>query len=144
LILGNYTCGPFRALHAQLEALKGKYGKEVEFLMVYVREAHPTDGWRMQTNDKAGVEVAQPRSDEERRGVARRCGRDLHSTMTLLVDGVDDKVGNAYSGMPGRLYVLDRRGKVAYKSGRGPFGFKAGELEQAIAMALLEAKGSGK
>ena len=60
-------------------------------------------------------------------------------TMPLLVDGVDDKVGNAYSGMPGRLYVLDRKGKVAYKSGRGPYGFKAGEeLEQALVMALLE------
>jgi hypothetical protein len=35
-------------------------------------------------------------------------------------------------------------GKVAYKSGRGPFGFKAGELEQALVMALLEAQWSGK
>jgi hypothetical protein len=29
---------------------------------------------------------------------------------------------------------------VAYKSGRGPFGFKPGEMEQALAFALLEAK----
>lgn len=40
----------------------------------------------------------------------------------------------------GRLYVLDGAGKVAYKSGRGPFGFKAAEMEQALVMALLEAK----
>src|SRR5262249_12899685 len=29
-------------------------------------------------------------------------------------------------------------GKVAYKGGRGPFGFKAGEMEQALAMLLLD------
>ena len=52
--------------------------------------------------------------------------------MPLLVDEIVDPVGNAYSGMPTqRLYVIDRQGKcVAYKSGRGPFGFKSGEMEQ--------------
>lgn len=98
----------------------------------------------MKANDKAGVAVAQPRTDEERCGVARTCAKALAPTMPLLVDGVDDKVGNAYSGMAGRLYVLDRKGKVAYKSGRGPFGFKAGELEQAIVMALLESMPASK
>jgi hypothetical protein len=41
--------------------------------------------------------------------------------------------------MPARLYVIGRDGKVAYKSGRGPFGFKTGEMEQALVMALLDA-----
>ena len=124
----------------QREAVKKKYEGRAEFVMVYVREAHPTDGWRMKTNDKAGVSLAQPRTDEERAGVAQQCAKSLTPTMPLLVDGVDDKVGNLYSGMPGRMYVIDPKGKVAYKSGRGPFGFKAGELEQALVMALLEAK----
>jgi hypothetical protein len=44
--------------------------------------------------------------------------------------------------MPARLYVIDAKGKVAYKSGRGPFGFHAGEMEQALVMALLEQKKS--
>jgi hypothetical protein len=42
--------------------------------------------------------------------------------------------------MPGRLYVIDCQGKIAYKSGRGPFGFRFGEMEQAVVMALLEQK----
>jgi hypothetical protein len=61
--------------------------------------------------------------------------------MPLLVDGMDDKVGKAYSGMPDRLYLIDREGRVAYKGGRGPFGFKPGELEQAILMLLLDDPG---
>lgn len=110
----------------------------MEFLGVYVREAHPTDGWRMTSNDRAGVSVAQPRSDEERSTVADRCCQKLKMTIPLVVDGTDDRVGHAYSGMPDRLYLIDRQGRVVYKGGRGPFGFKPGELEQAIVLHLLD------
>ena len=44
----------------------------------------------------------------------------------------------AYSGMPDRLYIIDREGKVAFKSGRGPFWFNPAEMEQALIMMLLE------
>jgi alkylhydroperoxidase family enzyme len=107
---------------------------------VYVREAHPIDGWRMASNDKDGVAFAQPTTDEERCEVAGKCCASLHMTIPLVVDHVDDRVGHAYSGMPDRLYLIDREGKVAYKGGRGPFGFKPGELEQQIAMMLAEEK----
>ena len=107
---------------------------------VYVREAHPTDGWRMRSNDMAGVKFAQPTTDAERCEVAGKCCASLHMTIPLVVDHVDDRVGHAYSGMPDRLYLIDRAGKVAYKSGRGPFGFKPAELEQQIAMMLAEEK----
>ena len=53
-------------------------------------------------------------------------------------DGLDDRVGHAYSGMPDRLYILDREGRVAYKGGRGPFGFKPREMEQALILLLLD------
>ena len=58
--------------------------------------------------------------------------------MPFLVDTVDDAVGGIYSGMPSRMYVLDSAGKVAYKSGRGPFGFKPSEMEQSLIWALTE------
>jgi hypothetical protein len=65
----------------------------------------------------------------------------LAPEIPVVVDDLNDPVGTAYSGMPARLYVIDAKGRVAYKSGRGPFGFKPGEAEQALAMALLEATG---
>jgi alkylhydroperoxidase family enzyme len=108
------------------------------FLTVYVREAHPSDGWRMDSNDKAGVVVAQPTTLEERTKVAGTCSARLDITMPLLVDTLDDRVGHAYSGMPDRLYIIDAAGRVAYKGGRGPFGFKSGEMEQSLMMLLLD------
>ena len=59
-------------------------------------------------------------------------------TIPLVVDDLDDHVGHAYSGMPDRLYIIDRHGTVAYKGGRGPFGFKPGEMEQSLVMLLLD------
>jgi hypothetical protein len=40
--------------------------------------------------------------------------------------------------MPDRLYVIDRDGKIVYKGGRGPFGFKPGEMDQSLLMLLLD------
>ncbi len=92
----------------------------------------------MKSNEKVGVAVAQPTTYQERKAVAEQCSAKLKPSIPLLVDDINDAVGNAYSGMPARLYVIDTNGKVAYKSGRGPFGFKPEEMEQALLMTLLE------
>jgi hypothetical protein len=130
LIFGKFTCGPFRALSGNLEKLYRRYKDRATFLMAYVREAHPTDGWRMETNDRMGVSLRQPRTDEERRAVAESCSRSLGLGFPVLVDTIDDEVNDRYSGIPRRHDPIDNRSKIAYKSGRGPIGFKPAELEQ--------------
>jgi alkylhydroperoxidase family enzyme len=113
----------------------------VQFLAVYVREAHPTDGWRIPGNDRVGVSFLQPKTKVERESVAARCCSTLQITMPMVIDEMNDPVGHLYSGMPDRLYIIDRDGKVAYKGGRGPFGFKAGEMEQSLLMLLIDQAG---
>lgn len=138
LVFGNFTCGPFRAHSGNVERVHRRHKDESEFLMVYVREAHPTNGWRMTDNDQKGVEILQPASDFERTAVAQQCYNRLKSPWTLVVDRIDDEVGRAYSGMPSRLYVIDTDGTVVYKSGRGPFGFKPAEMEQSLIWLLAQ------
>lgn len=140
LVFGNYTCGPFRAMYAEVDEIARRFGDQATFIGVYVREAHPTDGWKMASNDRVGVAVAQPKTYDERTSVARQCMLRLKPTIPWLVDDVNDSTGNAYSGMPARLYVIAPSGKVVYKGGRGPFGFKAGEMEQALVMTLLDSR----
>src|SRR5262245_6169503 len=120
--------------------MKLRYGAKVEFIAVYDREGHPVNGWRMEKDTKFGIEIAQPKTMKERLGVAEQCRGRLEINMPLLVDELDDRVGRAYSGMPDRLYLIDREGRVAYKGGRGPFGFKPGELEQSIVMMMLDGR----
>jgi thiol-disulfide isomerase/thioredoxin len=138
LIFGNMSCGPFRSRVEALEELHRRYADRVDFLAVYVREAHPIDGWRLSSNDRAGIVLHQPQAWAERACTAILCSRALKITIPMVADELDNRVGHAYSGLPTRLYLIDREGRVAYKSGRGPFGVKPGELEQSLVMLLLD------
>jgi Iodothyronine deiodinase len=104
--------------------------------MVYVREAHPAEGWWMESNKKVGANLNQPTSDDERCNAARLCQTRLDVGMPMLVDSIKDEVGSAYSGMPERMYVIDRTGRIAYKGGRGPFHFNLPEFEQSLILLL--------
>lgn len=138
LVFGTFTCGPFRTQGGNIQKLYERYKDRANFLMIYVREAHPTDGWY--TPDPVfDPRVAQPTTDDQRRSVAQSCQKTLGFDMPFLVDTIDDAVGGTYSGMPNRLYLIDVGGTVAYKSGRGPFGFKPAQLEQALLLHLATA-----
>jgi len=138
LVFGNFTCGPFRSMYPTVEAVWNRQKEHADFLFVYVREAHPTDGWVMKSNEKAGVVIAQPQTFAQRQQVAEQCVAKLKPSIPFYVDDMEDTAGNLWSAMPARLYVIDSQGKVAWKSGRGPFGFKPEEMEQALLMLQLE------
>jgi Iodothyronine deiodinase/EF hand len=138
LVFGNFTCGPFRSQAGNVEKLYRRYKDRATFVMVYVREAHPSDGWRLESNNRLEILIPQPKTDAERIQVAQTCSKRLELGMPMLVDTIGDTVGARYSGMPSRLYLLDHRGRVAYKSGRGPFGFKPAELEHSLVLLLQD------
>jgi hypothetical protein len=119
-----------------LENLRRQYGERVAFFVVYIKEAHPEEGWVLGRNRRAGVLVDDPTGGEERASVARACALRMRIAMPVLVDGVDNAVASAYGGWPDRLYLIGRDGRVAFQGGEGPFGFKAGSLEEAIRAEL--------
>ena len=102
------------------------------FYAVYIMEAHPTDIWQMRSNITDNVLFANPKTDEERAFVAGACVRKLGIRFPAIIDGIDNRTEVAYTGWPDRLYLIDRDGKVVYKSKPGPFGFKPDQLEAAI------------
>jgi type I thyroxine 5'-deiodinase len=103
---------------------------------VYILEAHASDVWQMPSNIKQNIVFASPRSIEERTAVADSCVRNLHIEIPALLDGFRDATEAAYTGWPDRLYLIDRDGRVAYKSGPGPFGFHPQELQAALTRML--------
>ena len=102
------------------------------FYAVYIVEAHPTDVWQMKSNINDNVLFANPKTDEERALVAGACVRKLGIKFPAVIDGIDNRTEAAYTGWPDRLYLIDRDGKVVFKSKPGPFGFKPDQLEAAI------------
>src|SRR5262249_47323477 len=71
LVFGNITCGPFRSQAGNVEKLYRRYKDRATFVMVYVREAHPSDGWASESNVRVGITLAQPRTYEERVAAAQ-------------------------------------------------------------------------
>lgn len=115
-----------------LNKLYDQYGKQVSFLIVYIVEAHPTDVWQTESNVKDKVLFASPKDYGERSQVAGTCVRKLGIKFPAVIDGFDNKTEMAYTGWPERIYLIDRNGRVVYKSKPGPFGFKPDELEEAL------------
>ena len=100
--------------------------------MVYITEAHPSDVWQMQSNIKDKVVFSSPRNQEERALVAGACVRKLGIEIPAALDLFGNSTEQAYTAWPDRLYLIDGRGRVAYKSRPGPFGFKPAELGNAL------------
>jgi len=86
----------------------------------------------MKSNLEDKVVFASPKNEEERAFVAGACVRKLGIKFPAVLDGFDNMVEKAYTGWPDRLYLIDREGRVAYKSRPGPFGFKPDELKAAL------------
>ena len=60
--------------------------------------------------------------------MAHTCSAKLDIRFPVLVDGIDNKTEQDYAGWPDRLYLVGRDGRIVYKGGPGPAGFKAAEL----------------
>jgi type I thyroxine 5'-deiodinase len=86
----------------------------------------------MQSNVKDNVVFASPKSEEERALVAGACVRKLGIEIPAVLDEFGNSTEQAYTGWPDRIYLIDSRGRVAFKSEPGPFGFKPDELAAAL------------
>lgn len=109
-----------------------QYQDRVRFVVVYIREAHPEDGWVVIPNRDEDIRFDDPKNDEERHEVASACALRTKIKIPVVVDPIDDKIASAYGALPTRLYLIGRGGKVAYQAERGPFGLKPPDLASAI------------
>ena len=104
--------------------------------MIYINEAHALDGLNPMGGGSAPV-VEEPLTLEARKKVAQKCMGALDlSPMTMLVDGIDNKVAADYVAFPDRMYLVDLKGKIAYTGKEGPRGLKPDDLEDEIRILL--------
>jgi peroxiredoxin len=127
LTFGSATC-PFTA--ASIRGLNELYEDyagtdDVAFLFVYVREAHP------------GERIPAHQSDEDKRRAAKMFQDEEEIEMPVLVDHVEGDVHRKYGKMPNSTYLIDKAGRVAFRS----LWTKASAIEEALE-ELLEAQAS--
>jgi type I thyroxine 5'-deiodinase len=114
----------------------------VAFYLVYIQEAHASDAWQLEVNEKENVVYKDPRQYDERTSVAGVCSTNLDIKFPALVDAIENTTERAYTAWPDRLYVIDESGRVAYKSEAGPFGFKTEQLAKALEQLVRREAGS--
>jgi len=132
LVFGSYSCPNFRSSADTLNALYQRYGSQVPFYLVYIREAHATDNWQSTRNEREGVVMAPATTIQEKADHGAMCVRKLHLQLTALVDGMDGRVETAYAAWPSRAFVIGTDGRIRYSTGLSQQDFRPQEMERAL------------
>jgi iodothyronine deiodinase-like protein len=104
LAFGSATCPLTLSSIGGLNHLYEKYrGDELEFLFVYIREAHPGEELPAHESMVDKFRAAQLFRDEE--GV----------TMPVLVDDLRGSVHRKYGKLPNPSYLIDKSGRIAFR-----------------------------
>lgn len=117
LLFGSVTCPMTAASIKGMNELYDQFrGDEIEFLFVYVREAHP------------GERVPAHNSTTEKKEAATLLRDTEELEMPVIVDDTRGSIHRKYSRMPNPAYLIDKSGHVAFRSK----WTKPGALESAI------------
>ena len=125
-----------------MEQLYSQYKDRVAFFVVYVQEAHPTDGWQVESNIEENILFRQHLNYEEREEAAQSCTIGLHISLPTLVEEMDNAIDEAYGAAPERLYLIGKDGWVVYHGGAGPHFFDLDELDEALQTLEAEVRAS--
>jgi hypothetical protein len=79
-------------------------GRGVEFLLVYVREAHP------------GERYPAHKTQEQKIRDAKDLGRFEKIRATILADDLEGTIHRNYGQQPNMLYVIDKEGRVFFRA----------------------------
>lgn len=103
LELGSITCPLFQSRRTGMETLANGF-KNIDSVVLYVREAHP------------GALVPTHQTFEDKAACATRLKEEDGETRTVLIDSIDGDAHKAYGSMPNAVYIIDRQGRVRFRS----------------------------
>lgn len=108
----------------RIGCLAANFSAVSDFLMVYIEEAHPADGWSFKDN----YHIKSHRSADERIAAANILASRGIGGLKVVADAMTDDANRAYGGLFERLYIV-QNSTVVYQGQRGPHGFKVAEVE---------------
>lgn len=121
-------------------SLQEELGDKVNFLGVYIQEAHAQNEWPISSSRANGgrgvVSIDQPTSNKERCEVAQQFQGDFSFTIPLVVDPVENPFDKAYAPWPLRFYVL-HNGHVTYVAQPSAGRFDVAALRDALLQCTL-------
>lgn len=100
-----------------------QYADIADALLVYIEEAHPSDGW---VSSDAPYQIPKHRCLEDRLKAAQLMHSEVLGS-NVVVDNMSNSSNAAYGAYFERLYIL-RDERVVYQGGRGPDSYRISEL----------------
>lgn len=102
-----------------------------DFLLVYIDEAHPSDGWVAPPMGSYSFNVRKHQNLEERLGAARKLIEhfSLPPQCQLVADCMDNNANVAYGVSNERVCIVQQK-KIAYLGGKGPFFYNLKDVRQ--------------
>lgn len=134
LVFGSCTCGPFVESMGAIAGLERQFRGRVAFILVYVDEAHPTDGWVMPDN---AFVVARARSIEDRRIAALEFRRRLGVSFPIVLETMDRAAERTFGAFPNRMVIADADGVVVATGKPGPYSTTQGAAAAAGVLRSL-------
>jgi hypothetical protein len=116
----------------RLNEIYDTYKADIEFFLIYIREAHPSDGWQTPQNLYDDVIFDAPGSEDERAEIAGVCQVAQDIRLPMLLDGIDNDIEGKYISAPIRLFVIDPKGKITFNGAPGPQGFDPETWNEAL------------
>ncbi len=144
LNIGSFTCPVWRERQHKVQALSKLYSNNVACITIYVREAHASDEWMLDMNEKANISYPKPGSLEERTLIAKRAIDELMDKDAIVyIDGVkNNAVNRAYRVVPIRICAIDINGMLVFRTEKhGPFGYEPEKLALFLEESFGEVQG---
>lgn len=122
------------AAMGRLRDIKKRYQDKVDFVLVYISEAHGAKKkhW-INTEARAKFSIEDHNKFEERKEAAEFLQEEAGEDWLLLIDDMDDQARYDFASHPDRIYVL-RKGLVDFIGKPGQMGFDPAALEAHLAM----------
>jgi len=97
-----------------------------DYSIIYISEAHPFDGWKIDNPEQP--KVNQPKTMEDRVDNANVLFDKINFPVNFYIDTMTNQACNAFGALPERLAVI-LDGKIEFLGGTGPTGYSIQELE---------------
>lgn len=104
LIFGSVTCPMTASAAPSVQELYDEFDGDIEFIMLYVREAHP------------GEHFVQAETLEEKLEHARFLKKLYDIEWTVAADNIDGDLHRALDPKPNSAFLMDKEGKILFRS----------------------------
>ena len=100
---GSISCPMYVKEVPPMNILSKKFS-DVQFLVLYVREAHP------------GSKIPRHKSLDDKLSQAKRLSLEENENRIIIVDDVDGTAHKLYGSLPNMVYIINAEGTVIFRS----------------------------